>query len=114
MNTLARKDLLVCLGIWLALEVIGFAVLPAIGLTQPNLHLLNWFIASLLLGIGGAFLFASSTRIVTSPIHANHPRRVRRDRFALVSSWAGLIGIGFPILVISLQIFAKLFSLLKG
>ncbi len=114
MSNLAQKDLFACLGIWLVLEIISFGVLPAIGLTQPNLHLENWLIASLPLGIGGAFLFASSTRIVTSPVHVNHPRRVRRDRFALISSWVGLLGIGFPILVISLQIFAKLFSIIKG
>ena len=114
MNNLAQKDLFVCLGMWLMLEIISFGLLPAIGLTQPNLNLVNWLIASVPLGIGGAFLIASSTRIVTSPFHADHPRRARRDRLAVTSSWVGLLGIGFPIIVISLQIFAKLFSILKG
>ena len=114
MNVLAKRDLIICLAIWLGLEVISFGILPVIGLSQPNLNLTTWLVASLPIGIAGAFLLASSTQITTAEIHQNHPRRRRRNTLARWASWFGLIGIGFPILVIALQILTKLLSVLAG
>ncbi len=116
MSDLARKDFFVCLGIWLALEIIGFAILPALGLGQTRTSLQSWFLVSLLFGVGGAILTASSTQLgnffqnQTLFIH----NKLLQALFVLLVSWLGLLGIGFPLLVISLQLFTKPLELLKS
>lgn len=116
MSDLARKDFFVCFGVWLALEVVCFAILPALQLGQPRTSLEPWFLASLLFGIGGAILISSSTQL--SDFFQTQTFFVRNKLlqalFMLFVSWLGLLGIGFPLLVISLQIFSKLFALLKS
>ena len=116
MNSQSRKDLFVCLGIWLSLEVIGFGILPALGLGQPRSNLQSWFWVSLLLGIGGAVLTAASGQLADFLQSERSVRRQRRLQSVAVSlvSWLGLFGIGFPLFVISLQIFGQLFGLLKA
>lgn len=115
MTELARKDLFVCLGIWLALEIVCFAILPALQLALPRTSLQNWFLISLLLGTGGAALLAYSTQLtdfLQSHGASRHSYFFQSILIALVS-WLGLFGIGFPLFVISMQIFGKLFGLLK-
>ncbi|MBW4467004.1 MAG: hypothetical protein KME07_16390 [Pegethrix bostrychoides GSE-TBD4-15B] len=116
MNPQSRKDLFVCLGIWLALEVICFGILPAMGFTQPRSSLQSWFWLSLLLGVGGAVLTASSSQLAEflqfEPLLRPQPR-LRSVAVGLIS-WLGLFGIGFPLFVISLQVFGLLFGLLKA
>jgi hypothetical protein len=116
MNYFARKDLFVCLGIWLTLEIVCFAILPALQLAQPRTSLQNWFLLSLLLGIGGAMITAGSTQL-DDFLHSDSSfTRNRIIRWLLVSlvSWLGLLGIGFPLFVMSLQLFSKVFSVLKS
>jgi len=116
MNPQSRKDLFVCLGIWLSLEVICFGILPALGLTQPRSSLQNWFVISLFLGIGGAVLMAGS-RQLSDFLQSEHSfLRQPHLRAIMVGllGWLGLFGIGFPLFVISLQIFSQLFGLLKA
>lgn len=113
MNQLAKKDLFICLGIWLALEAVSVGIVPAIGLSQPGLALNLWHIVSVPMGIGGAFLLAYATQLTTSDAAPGSRRRVSRPQLASLSSWAGLAGIGFPLLVISVQIFTHLFNVLK-
>jgi hypothetical protein len=116
MSELTRKDLFVCLGIWLALEIVCFAILPALHLGQPRSSLQSWFLISLLLGIGGSCLMASSTQL--SEFFQFHDswggNKIVRSLLVAAVSWLGLIGIGFPLLVISLQLFGKVFELLKS
>jgi hypothetical protein len=116
MNPQSRKDLFVCLGIWLSFEVIGFGILPALGLGQPRNSLQSWFVISLLLGIGGAVLTAASSQLAEFLQSEQSFLRQRRLQSMTVSfvSWLGLFGIGFPLFVISLQIFGRLFGLLKA
>jgi hypothetical protein len=116
MSDLTRKDLFVCLGIWLALEIVCFAILPALRLGLPRSSLQIWFLISVLLGIGGSCLMASSTQLDEFFQFHNSWSRKRMARSLLVGavSWLGLIGIGFPLLVISLQLFSKVFELLKS
>jgi hypothetical protein len=116
MNPQSRKDLFTCLGIWLALEVICFGILPAMGLAQPRSSLQSWFWISLLLGIGGAVLMAGSSQLAefleSKPSALRQP--VLRSAAVGLVSWLGLFGIGFPLFVISIQIFNQLFGLLKA
>ncbi|NJR58430.1 MAG: hypothetical protein HC769_05940 [Cyanobacteria bacterium CRU_2_1] len=117
MNQLARRDLFVCLGIWLALETICFALLPALKFDQSGGKSELWFIISLPLGIGGAFLMASSTQLAL--VSQTEPRLPRSKKLGLsllafLSSWAGLLGIGFPLLFMSIQIFNQLFAVINA
>jgi hypothetical protein len=115
MNELVRKDFFVALGIWLALELICFAILPLLNLTEPWPKLQPWFLLSLFFGIGGAIFTASSTQVnqflKTQDFFLSKPK-LRAFLVSLVA-WLGLLGIGFPLFVISLQIFGKLFGFLK-
>lgn len=116
MNDLARRDLFTCLGIWLALEVVCFGILPLLGLTAPWQELRFWFLFSVLAGIGGVILTAGSAQLQAflndQAFFAN--RSYLKLILTGLLSWLGLIGIGFPIFVISLQICEKLFSILKS
>lgn len=117
MNELARQDLLTCLGTWLALEVVGFGLLPAIGLGRSNLNIEPWLVVSLPLGIGGAFLLASSTQILSKLIRLhqeNRSQKIAMKLSSLLLSWVGLIGIGFPILITTALICVEIFSRLRG
>lgn len=137
MNLQARRDLFVCLGIWLALEVICFGFLPAVHMDQTRSSLQGWFGMSLLLGIGGAVSMASGRQLADfwraesqaesqAGSQARWPRAPAKSRsrqrwqqrfqaatVGLVS-WLGLFGIGFPLFVISLQISGQLFGLLQA
>lgn len=106
MNELARKDLLICLGIWLVLEIISFGILPALGIQIPGLYQ-TWFSLSIPLGIGGAALLASSPQL--QDLAMTRPSRLTR-LLAPIASWLGLLGVGYPILVISLAITSSIFT----
>jgi heme/copper-type cytochrome/quinol oxidase subunit 3 len=115
MSDIARKDLFVCLGIWLALEIVGFALLPAIHLTHANSKTEGWFLISLPLGIGGACLIAGSTQLML--VAKDQMRTGSKLALRILSSligWMGLLCLGFPLLVASIQIFEKLFFLIKA
>ncbi|MCU0524783.1 MAG: hypothetical protein MUF72_08145 [Elainella sp. Prado103] len=116
MNDLARKDFFTCLGIWLALEVVGFGILPLLGLTAAWQELQLWFWFSLLVGIGGAILTAGSAQLqaVLSNQEFFARRKILKSLATSVISWLGLLGIGFPIFVISLQICQKIFGIFKS
>jgi hypothetical protein len=110
MNESARKDLLSCIGVWLALEIVCFGLLPVVGLARSTVNINPWFVASVPLGIGGAFLLASSSHLAESDRRETRwQKRLTALSTALVS-WVGLLGIGFPILVMSLLIFIDLFT----
>lgn len=115
MNDLARKDLFVCLGIWLSLEIVCFGLLPLLQFGLPKASLQNWFLISLLLGIGGAVLMASSTQLADFlQLHGTVQGRFPRSAAVSLVSWLGLIGIAFPLFVMSVQIFSKVFDLFKA
>jgi hypothetical protein len=112
MHELARKDFFFCLGIWLSIEVVCFALLPALRLAQTGGLTKLWFIVSLVLGLGGTGLMALGTQL-SALAQGRPPKRTRTILISLLS-WLGLIGIAFPLLFMSAQLFGKLFALLKG
>jgi hypothetical protein len=115
MSDLARKDFFVCLGIWLALEIVCFALLPALPQGQTRASLQPWFLFSILAGIAGAYLLSSNVQLKELFQRQDFfiRNRLLQRCLILLVSWLGLLGIGFPLLVISLQLFSKLFNLLK-
>jgi hypothetical protein len=114
MNEPARKDLFTCLGAWLALELVCFGLLPGVGLVRSEINTEPWFIASIPLGIGGAFLLASSTHFLEGDRPETRWQKLLTNVSASLISWAGLLGISFPILVMSILIFVELFAQLRG
>ena len=114
MNELARRDLLTCFGIWLALEIVGFGLLPAIGLARSEFNIEPWLIVSLPLGIGGAFLLASSTQMLGRVHQDDRSQQIMMKISSTLLSWVGLIGIGFPILITTALILIEIFFRLRG
>lgn len=108
MHKLARKDFFYCLGIWLAIEIVCFAILPALRLVQTGKSTDLWFIASVWAGIGGALLMAWGTQL-TLLGQGRPPKRAGSILIGFLS-WVGLLGIAFPILFMSSQLFSKLFT----
>lgn len=114
MSELARRDLLTCFGVWLALEIVGFGLLPAVGLARSEVNTEPWLVVSLPLGIGGAFLLASSTQLLGRVHQENHPHPILMKLSSTLLSWMGLIGIGFPILITTALILVEIFFRLRG
>ncbi len=115
LSSAARRDFLTCLGIWLVLEVISFAIVAALRLEVAELKPQVLFAVSLLLGIGGACLMASATELAQSSSGETQNRSQKRWLTLSVRllSWAGLIGIAFPLLVLSFQIVLAVLTKLK-
>lgn len=113
LNDFARKDFFFCLGIWLAIEIVCFVLLPALQLVQTGSFTNLWLIVSLILGIGGAALTAWATQLSTSlAAQGKTPKRATQTLLFLLN-WLGLLGIAFPLLFMSTQLFSKLFALLR-
>ncbi|WP_416675076.1 hypothetical protein [Egbenema bharatensis] len=103
-----------CLGIWLALEIIGFGLIPAIVSASP-IPTDDWFLLSLPLGIGGAFFMASGTQLMIYALEQESQIRLRLVQLlSVLTSWAGLIGIGFPLMVMSVLVGVELLTRLQG
>lgn len=104
---LARRDFLIALGIWLSLEFVAFVIFPALRLINPGDRMVGWFWTSIPLGIGGALLLGLSSRFVAISNELRDPQKRRARIFlAQVASWVGLVGIAFPLLMISLEFFS--------
>lgn len=109
----ARRDFFTCLGIWLSLEVFVFVVLPLAGLAMVSDSLMIWFIASLVLGIGGAWLLSFGAQVLLrSRLSSDRSRRIVRWLLGQFASWLGLLGIAFPLLVMSIGIFTNVVTVL--
>ena len=113
-NETARRDFFTCLGIWLSLEVLVFAVLPLVGLAQLSGGFRLWFVASLALGIVGALLLSwGALMLLKSRPTSDRPRRrVLQALLGQVLCWVGLLGIAFPLLVMSIELFTNVFATL--
>lgn len=111
-----RRDFLMGLGIWLGLEFIAFGLLPMAGAIQTGSRYQGWFLLSLVFGIMGAFLLALSPMWIAR----DRQRPNKTARYLLIFGWRlvawfGLAGIAFPLLMLSYELFALLFSqLIQG
>ena len=106
-----RRDLFVGFGIWLALLVIAFVLLPGIGLVQPEARFDGWMLMSLVGGIIGIFLLALAPRLIERD--RQRQRRFSRWSWILVwrlLAWIGLAGLASPILMISYEVFLTVFN----
>ncbi|MBD2104616.1 hypothetical protein [Leptolyngbya sp. FACHB-261] len=96
---LTNRDFKTSLSTWVSLEFLVFVVLPVLKII-PSDNLQRWFLLSLPLGLGGAFLVGVASDFVA---------RAREDEFegsrivlvwiGQVGGWFGLAGIGFPMIL---------------
>lgn len=108
-DNLIKQDFWSALKLWLVLEVFSFLIFPVIGMIQPGVRLRSWFLISLPLGIGGALLVGFSSRFVAI---TNERYRSRAKTIELSAGqalgWLGLLGVAFPLLMVSLEFLSKL------
>lgn len=111
-----KRDFVICLAIWLVLEIVCFAIVFAIPVSPVEIQPQKLFLLSILLGFGGVCLMASSTQIALSDA-GSRGRRERKHRIqnlgTQVLSWLGLMGIAFPLLVLVFQIALKILAPLR-
>lgn len=113
-NNLARKDLFVCLGIWLAFEIICLILPPVLRLAPQQITPETWFIASFPFGIGGSCLMAVGTQLtLLADAQRKIVKRIPLALLAILAGWVGLLGIAFPLFIVSVQIFVSLFAAFK-
>lgn len=112
-----KRDFLFCLGIWLALEVLCFLIFPLLGVISFEDTLGQWLPQSVVLGLLGASLFAVSTELFMMPLPSlkatTKKAQVRLWRFGRsliggLAAWAGLIGVAFPIVIVSTRVFTAI------
>ncbi|BAU40940.1 hypothetical protein [Leptolyngbya sp. O-77] len=109
----ARRDFFTCLGIWLTLELIAFGLMPAIGFNHISFsHTNPWFWASVVLGMGGSFLLASASRLVgASRASTSKAKRWTGMLSGRLVNWVALAGVAFPLLIVSMNLFYRLFAI---
>lgn len=108
------RDFCVCLLVWFVLEVVCFAIVRALAVKPVEIQPQQLFTLSIPLGIGGACLLASSTQISLTWAGASRKRKRLIRLVAQALSWLGLIGIGFPLLILSFQIALKILVPLRA
>jgi hypothetical protein len=109
--SLAEKDFLVALGLWLVLEGVGFFLAPRFGLIDPGERLMHWFFVSMPVGIVGAILIGASSQAVDA---FNH-RKTGTQKLMLiflgqVAGGVGLAGVMFPLVMVLLEFLVKTFT----
>ncbi|MBD1911810.1 MULTISPECIES: hypothetical protein [unclassified Leptolyngbya] len=111
-----RRDFLMGLGVWLGLEFFTFALFPGAGIIQPGTRYQGWFLLSIIFGVMGAFLLALSPMWIARD--RQRPNKTIRNLLVLgwrLVAWFGLAGLAFPLLVLSYELFARLFDqLIQG
>lgn len=95
----------------MALEMVCFVFLPAMGLTEPDNKLQSWFYATFPLGILGAFLIGfGSGFIAVSKRYGSRFVKALKTLFGEIVSLIGIVGIAFPLLVAAMELFSNIFK----
>jgi hypothetical protein len=109
MNSPAKREFLICVSVWLALELICLAIVFRSPYEQRVENI--WLILSLPFGILGSLMITFSPRLAVST-DRSHPRFIRflSALQTMMLAWLGFLGIAFPLVVIAIQIFLRIFS----
>jgi hypothetical protein len=103
---LTQQDTLSALIVWVVLEGLSLILLPSFQLIPGEQKRLVWILLSGSLGVTGAILIGLSSGIIQY-CHDNLPRRGTNKQslinLAQVLSWIGLVGVGFPLVVVTLE-----------
>ncbi|MEB3291817.1 MAG: hypothetical protein VKJ24_01520 [Synechococcales bacterium] len=106
LDEVQRRDLITSLVLWVVAEFVGLLLFPSLELIKPDpAKLRNWFMLSIPLGLGGAFLIAMSSRFVSSMVsRTSGNARSIAVILGQVAGWLGLAGVLYP-LIMSLHYF---------
>ena len=104
---LTQQDTLSALIVWVLLEGLSLILLPNFQLVPGEQKRLVWILLSGSLGVTGAVLIGISSGVIQY-CHDKLPRRGTNKQslinLAQVMSWIGLAGVGFPIIVVALEL----------
>ena len=115
----AQRDILTALGLWLTLEVICFAILPALKFIEPGDRLRAWFMTSVPLGILGSFTVGVSSHLLIRfnqlryPESKHHPRKTFLLALGQLIGLLGLGGVGFPAAMVIAEFFLQAFQAIQ-
>jgi hypothetical protein len=108
---LARKDALSALMVWILLEGLSLLVLPNFQLIKGETKAWTWFLITIPMGILGSGLIGLSSWLVKRIQEKVDRQDSNKQLFATLSQalgWLGLIGIGFPIIMVGLELWLLL------
>jgi hypothetical protein len=108
LDNLQRRDFVSSLMLWVLAEVLGFLLLPQLGLIRPSPEIFQtWVIRSLPLGVGGALLISFTSGMVLYSRNQGKPARAFTSLLAAVGGVLGIGGILYPLIVSCAEFFSK-------
>jgi hypothetical protein len=108
LEDLQNKDFWTSLALWLGIEVLSFVIFPILGLINPGDRIRAWFLTSIPLGVGGAFLISASSRFLADSNTTQKSKGVP----SLLGQFGGGIGLGgilYPFAMVVVEYMAKAF-----
>jgi hypothetical protein len=111
---MARKDAASALIVWVVLEFLSLLILPTFKLIQGDHRLPIWLSITIPLGIIGAVLIGISSWAVKQVQNKIDRQAANKNLYVTLAQavgWLGVIGVGFPLIVVGLELW---FSMLRG
>jgi hypothetical protein len=109
-----RKDAISAFMVWVVLEGLSLLILPTFRFIQGDHRLSLWLSITIPLGIAGAVLIGISSWAVKQ-VQTNIDRQSANKNLyvtlAQAIGWLGFLGVGFPLIVVGLELFN---SMLRG
>jgi hypothetical protein len=110
LEDLQNKDFWTSLALWLGIEIISFVIFPILGLINPGERIRIWFLTSIPLGLGGAFLISASSRFLAGGSGQRATTRSSKSLAATLGQFGGgigLAGILYPFVMVIFEYMAK-------
>jgi hypothetical protein len=111
---LARQDAISALIVWIFLEGLSLMLLPSFQMIQGANRYSIWLSITIPAGIIGAVLMGISSWWVKWTQEKIDRQDVNKQLYVTLSQavgWLGLVGIGFPIIVVGVELYL---SLMRG
>ncbi|MGB7415102.1 MAG: hypothetical protein WA902_12930 [Thermosynechococcaceae cyanobacterium] len=104
---LTQQDTLSALLVWAVFEGLSFLLLPTFVIIAGEHQRLTWILLSGSLGVTGSVLIGISSGLIQH-YHNKLPKRGTNKQMlinaAQAMSWVGLVGVGFPLIVIIIEL----------
>ena len=104
---LTQQDILSALLVWVILEGFSFILLPNFKLINGENKTLTWIAISAPIGLLGAIMIgvcSSWLQYCQLRIHKTNSNKKFMVALGNIGSWIGLAGIGFPMIVVGLEL----------